>query len=126
MRRVETQQLLFRLWEINVTCTRKCLFKPDWKISVYLTVSSYRAKAYLLGLYSRLMSVLMRVQSTSDYTKATNAVRKGLYHFYILSHSNVAFPVLMYVLFLLFSTRVLKCTDTKIDLEQVLVLVSEL
>lgn len=122
MRRVETQQLLFLLWEINVTCTRKCLLKPDWKISVYLTVSSYRAKAYLL-IYSRL---LMRVPSTSDYTKATNAVRKAIYHFYILSHSNVAFPVLMYILFLLFSTRVLKCTDTKIDLEQVLVLVSEL
>lgn len=94
-------------------------------MSVYLTVSSYRAKAYLL-IYSRLMSVLRRVKSTSDYTKATNAVPKALYHFYILSHSNVAFPVLMYVLFLLFSTRVLKCTGTKIDLEQVLVLVSEL
>lgn len=47
------------------------------------------------------------------------SARKALYLCYILSHSKVDLPVLMF-LFLLFGICVLKFTDTKIDLEQVL------
>lgn len=49
-RSVETQQLPFLLWEINLTCPWKCLFKPDRKIGIYSTVSSYRAKSTLTNL----------------------------------------------------------------------------
>ncbi len=56
---VETQQLPFPLWEIYVTSTQTCLFKPAWKISVYSTGSSFIGKTYFditLLIYSGLMS----------------------------------------------------------------------